>query len=199
MGRALGTPRRAQRAVTFVEMLVAMLILSFIIAAAATFYNTAYEQQRQARGFSRALTDLRSSLRVATRAIRHGFTVVGTTTNFGNASSSATQLIVTVPEPTGTTPSTVQLRYYLSGGVLYKQRSDQAAPGTALADGITTLTFTYYQTVVTTRNTLPYTVGSTTFGRDNATEVLMTVTATREKVLVRDSALILLRNKALGF
>ena len=178
------------RGVSLMEMLAALLILSFIVAATATLFNTGQRQQRLGRAFSQAQTDIRVALRDAMRAIRHG-TVVNPSTNFGgNAPSNSSQVIVNVPEPTGAATSYIELRYYLSSGTLYKQRSDQNA-GSAILTGVDSLTINYFKTVYSSRT-------SVDANPETATEVLITVTVIRERITTRVSTLIALRPFTIG-
>src|ERR1041385_3230096 len=90
-----------RRGVTIAELLVVAIVLSFIVGAAMRLYNLAQHQQLQARMYSQAQTDLRTALRRATRAIRHGYAAKATSSksNFPNGSAtSSTQVIVPIPE-----------------------------------------------------------------------------------------------------
>ncbi|MFM7323260.1 MAG: type II secretion system protein J [Armatimonadota bacterium] len=186
-------PRRI-RAVTMIEALIAVAIFTFIVSAIGLLFNAVYKQQQLARNLSRGLTDLRSGFVVLTRVGRHAYRVVESTSSFGNAASSASQLIIEVPEPTGTTPATVLIRFYVTGGTLYKQRAGQSDPGTPLLDNVSSVAFRYFYNQGGTRSELPATLFglATTIG--SAREIEATVVTLEGGTSVRDVASILLRN-----
>jgi hypothetical protein len=173
------------------EMVLAALLLSFIVAAVSALYNVAYKQQRIARNYSQVQTDIRAGLRRATRAIRHGYKVVNPSTqaNFPVKASNASQMIVVVPDNTA---AQRELRLYLSSGTLYAQYQDQTtASATALLSGVTALTFNYFYENVTTKT-------ATDGSPQLATEVQITVTAQQDAATTTVQAYVELRNATLG-
>src|SRR5262249_35564713 len=114
--------------------------------------------------------------------------------------SNASQLVVNVPEPTGSATSNIELRFYLSNGVFYKQRSDQygTSSGTALISNVLTLKFNYYQTTGSTR--LSADPGNANgLSTNQATEVLITVITSQDSTTTEATALVQLRNYLPGF
>jgi len=111
--------RQRCRGLSLVEMLVAALVLSFLVASTAAVYQGGEKQQRTARAYSLAQTDIRRALQRITRTARHGYQVVPTSNwgTFAGQSSGMHQLIVEVPEP-GTT-SRAQVRFYIQDGNVY--------------------------------------------------------------------------------
>lgn len=182
-----------------VEALVAVSIFTFIVSSVGLVFNAVVKQQQVARNLSRGLTDLRSGVAVLTRVGRHAYRVVDSTSSFGNASSGADQLIIEVPEPTGTNPATVLIRFYVSNGTFYKQRADQAAPGTPLLDNVTSVTYRYFYNVGGTRAELPATLFGTATMIGSGREVEATLVVNEGGSTVRDVAAILLRNVSGGF
>ena len=187
-----GRPRRAGFS-TF-EALAALFILMFAISVTAQLYVTGMRVRRVAQNYSQVQTDLRSALRDATRAVRHGYQVMNPSslTAFPNVApnyrnSNANQLIVQVPDSTG---AKVEIRYYLSSGGLYEQRSSGGTDQLQLS-GIQTLTFNYYKTSGGTRTAVD---GSSPNDPSKATEVQVTVTATNGVVTEAVSVLVALRN-----
>jgi hypothetical protein len=71
----------------------------------------------------------------------------GTTGTLNGQTTNSSQLVLRLQS----SPSVVECRYYVSNGVLYKQTSADAAPGTALLNGVVNMTFSYYTTLAGTR------------------------------------------------
>ena len=175
------------------ELVLTALILSFILAATAQLYRVGNEQHRIVRHYSQVQVNLREALRRATRTIRHGSAVVtgSTVSNFQVADSTATQLIVVVPEPTGVMPDWIQVRIHLDGGILYAQRADQAAPGTPLITGVQSVNFDYFQVAGTTRAAVNGTP-------QVANEVQLSVVGRDGNATTRVTTLVNLRNAIAG-
>lgn len=174
-----------------IEGLVVALLLSFAVAATAALLGAGQRQQRLGRNYSQVQQDLREALRRSTRGIRHGYTVVGTSTDpdFAAApSSGANQVIVNM---TTTGDAQIQARYHLTNGTFYVQRADEAAPGAALITGVTELVVSYYQSIGAVRTPTDGTPA-------NATEIRMRVKAKREAVSTAAETLVTLRNKQAG-
>src|SRR5262249_26544902 len=138
-----------RRGWSLVEMVASALIVSFTLAAAATLYMTWQKQTLLARNYSQAQTDLRTAFHSLLRTLRHGSTVVATSSagNLNGQTSTTSQVIVTVPQATGS--SDIQVLYYQTGGVLYYQRQGDGS-GTSIISGVTAFTVHYYKTVTTT-------------------------------------------------
>lgn len=183
------SPSRRHRAFSLPEMLVALTMLGFVITGAATLLNVARRQQRTLRLYSQVQTDLRAGIRRATRTLRHAAQVVSpsSSTNFPVKTSGPTQVIVQVPEPTGTSPNTVEVRLYLSGGTFYAQRSDVSGAGIALETGVQSLTFNYFRTEGGTRTTVD---GTPT----QATEIQIAITGSSGTMSSSLTALVAMRN-----
>lgn len=182
---------RHRRGYSLIEALIGVLILSFVVAATATLMEVGTRQQRLGRSYSQVQTELRDALRRATRSVRHGYWVVGTSTvsNFSAApTSGSTQVIVRLPQAGG---GTLEARYHLSGGTLYVQREDEVAPGTALITGVTQFTLGYYRTNGSVRSASDGTPA-------NATEVKFRLTATRGSATTPVETLVTLRNRLAG-
>jgi hypothetical protein len=186
---------------------LAAILLSFVVAASANLISVGQRQQRIARNYAQVETDLREALRRATRAVRHGYSVQSPTINtsavlnFADSGvpkllSDSTQVIVKVPEPTGSNPDTVELRFHLTNGTLYAQRSDQSSPGTALISDVSSLSISYWNTVGTTRTAVNDTTGSNV--PSAATEVQFTITAVEDQATTKVSTLVAMRNKIAG-
>jgi hypothetical protein len=165
------------------------MMLGFVITGAATLLNVGRRQQRTLRLYSQVQTDLRASIRRATRALRHASEVVNpsTATNFPVKSSGASQVIVTVPEPSGSSPSTVQIRFYLSSGNFYAQRSDNTGPGVLLESGVQSLTFNYFRTVGSSRTAVDA-------SPSQATEIQIAITGSSGNISSKLTTLVALRN-----
>jgi len=183
------TPFRLRAGFSLPEMLVALMMLSFIITGAATLLNVTRRQQRTLRLYSQVQTDLRAGVRRATRTLRHASEVVSpsSATNFPVKTSGSTQVIVLVPEPTGTSPSVIEVRFYLSSGVLYAQRSDVAGPGVALESDVQSLAFNYFRTSGAVRTAVDSTP-------TQATEIQMTVTGSSSTMTSSLTTLVTMRN-----
>jgi len=96
-----------------------------------------------------------------------------------------------VPEPSGAPTQWIQIRYHLSGGVLYGQRADQGAPGVPLTDGVEALAFNYYQARGTTRTAVDASPGA-------ANEVQVRLAARRGSAVTAVTVLVNLRNAIVG-
>lgn len=186
--RAAGRPFRGA---SLAEFLAVVLILSFVIGATGRLLTVGERQQRLGRGYSQAQSDLREALRVATRALRHGYAVVSpsTETQFPTSVSNADQVIVRVPEPGG--GSQVEVRLHVLNGVLYAQRSDENSPGRALITGVRSAGFAYYVTSGTVR-------ASSGGNPPAATEVEIALTANRESWSTTVRTLVTMRNRIAG-
>jgi type II secretory pathway component PulJ len=184
-----GIRAQRRRGISLVEGIVGLTILSVVLAATAALLAGGQRLQRTSQDYSQLQTDLRTAVRRVARSLRHGFAVVNpsTVSGFGVQASSATQVIVTVPEPSGVTPEKVELRFYVSNQVLYAQRSDQAAPGTALLTGVRGLAFSYYQTTAAGRTAVDATP-------QLATEVRFTLSAAQGKIVTAMPGMACLRN-----
>lgn len=195
---------RGRRGFTLVEMLMAVVMLTFVGAGTATLLLVGQRQQRLARNYSQVQSDLRKGLLRITRTLRHGYQVVGQNTTYSASvsaftataarQSNASQLVVRIPEPAGTTPTSVELRFYRSGGILYAQHpADLAAgnPGIALLSGVQSLAFNYFRTGGTTTTVVDATP-------EQASEVRILVTAAREQAITTVETRISLRNALPG-
>ncbi|MFN3648286.1 MAG: type II secretion system protein [Armatimonadota bacterium] len=193
-----GTVRtsKRRRGVTLAEVVIAAMILGFLLAATANLYQVGFRQQRLAGAYGQVQTDLRDALRRATRGMRHGFRVVSPSTSpsFPVTTSSAAQVIVEVPEPSASASSSVEVRFHVSGGVLYAQRSDQAAPGLALIQGVQTVSFEYFRQPSSGTEHTPVNGAPA-----SANEVRVTVTARRPPATTTVSTLVNLRNSIAGY
>ena len=191
-----------RRGLSVVEAVVAAMLLSFVVAATAQLLAVGQAQQRIARNYSDAQTDLREALVRSTRAIRHGYAVknpsadVGAVANYPNLTSTTTQLIVEVPEPTGALSERVQLRFHVTNGTFYAQRSDETAPGTELIEDVDSIVFSYWRTTGTTRIPVNDTTGANT--PSTATEVDIRLIAVRDNAETPVSTLVTLRNSIAG-
>jgi prepilin-type N-terminal cleavage/methylation domain-containing protein len=182
----------ARSGFTLPEMLVSVLLLSMAIAGAGVLMNVGQKQERIARDYGQAQTDTRSGLRRILRAIRHADSVQNPSVYaFPVTSSSASQVVVLVPEPSTAATTTIEERVYLSGTALYVQRSDQAAPGTSMVTGVSSVVFNYFRTVGTTRSAVDSTP-------QTATEVQITLTLVSGQATTETVASVALRNKILA-
>lgn len=172
---------------SLVEVLVAALVLSFLVASTAAVYQGGEKQQRTARAYSLAQTDIRSALQRITRTARHGYKVVPASSSgtFSGQSSGLNQLIVEIPEPGAA--SRAEVRFYVANGRVYAQRNNEAAPGLLLIEGAQTLEFRYYQTD-------PGTGARNVAAPGSATEVEITLTAVRGPAVTTVKAYVNLRN-----
>lgn len=149
------------RGMSLIEVMATALLLGFLLSAVGSMFSTTRRLSLRAKGYVQTQEDLRTSLRRAMRTLRHGYEVVMSSrtytasesvTSFNASSSrdsSASQVTVRVPEPAGTSPTSVELRIYLSGGTIYAQRADQgnaSQAGTALVTGVSNMTVNYWNT-----------------------------------------------------
>jgi type II secretory pathway pseudopilin PulG len=171
------------------ELLVALTMMAFVIASSATLLTIGRRQQRTWQQYSQVQTDLHIALRRATRTIRHGSAILNPSSavNFPIKTSSATQLIVRVPEPTGVSPTTVEVRFHVTGGVFYAQRSDVAGNGLALMTGVQGVAFSYYRTASGVRTVVSGTP-------ETATEVGISLTGSSGGFNTSLIALVAMRN-----
>ena len=179
----------ARRGVSLAELLVSLTMMAMVIASCATLLTIGRRQQKTWQRYSQLQTDLHTALRRATRTIRHGSAVLNPSAaaNFPVKTSSATQVIVQVPEPTGTSPTTVQVRFYVSGGVFYAQRSDVAGNGLTLMSGVQSVAFSYYRTAAGTRTSVSGTP-------QTATEIGITLTGSSGGLNTSLTSLTAMRN-----
>jgi hypothetical protein len=181
-----------------------MLIVAFAVAASTALFVKGQQQQFLAQHYGQAQEDLREALRPLTRTMRHGFQIVPTTavavsgcTCFATTYvSDVTQVVVVAPQPDGTSPPRVEIRFYVdNAGNLIEQRADSPATLTTLLTGVTSQSFSYYKTTSAGAQTSQ---GSTPDA--TTTQVQLTVTAQRtfgqnnQSVHVQTSALVNLRN-----
>lgn len=179
-----------QRGASLVEMMSALLILAIITAASFSLYWSGNQAHRRARFYSQAQTDIRQALRQMIRVIRSANSVVsqGTMGTLAGLASGSNQVVVRLPQGAG---SFIECRYYVSNGVLYQQRSTDAAPGTALLTGVTGLTFNYVRTLGGVRTAVD---GAPSV----ATEVQMAINARRGSVTTGLTGYVALRTKLTG-
>lgn len=182
-------PPNAKRGFSLPEMLAALTMLAFVLTSAATLLNVGRRQQQTLRQYSQVQTDLRAGLRRASRTLRHAQSIKNPSAaaNFAVKVSDASQVIVEVPEPTGSAQTTVEVRFYLSNGVLYAQRADVATAGVALETGVQNVEFRYFRTANGVRAT-------SDSAPQQATEVQLTVTAASGAISTRLSTLVSMRN-----
>lgn len=188
---------RYRSGATLIEMVVSALILSFIVAATAGLYTVGQAQQRTARSYSEAQTDIRTTLRRMTRALRHGYQVVGVSAagTLAGKASGPDQVIVRVPEPGGGSQS--EILFYRSGsGVLYFQRESDAAPGTPLVEGVRALAVHYFRTDIAVGGAIRVPVDA---DPATATEAEVTLTVERPPAVTTVKAYVTLRNAIVGF
>lgn len=178
------------RGMTLIEVLIVALIMTFLTIGVGMLYTVGQRQQRISNYYSQVQTDMREGLRRVTRTLRHGYEVVGTSTagTLNGLSSSTSQIIVRVPEPTGAATTYVHIRFYVSGSVLYSQRQDQSAPGVALLDGVQTLAFNYFDEYGANMNATP----------TAATRTEIVLTARRGPATTTVRTLVTLRNRSVG-
>lgn len=205
--RAPARSRRRRPAFSLIEMLSAVMILSFILAGVALLFQVNNRVSRRMRNYSLVQTDLRAGLKRATRTLRHGTEVVVPATAYSQAvttftapasrsSNTNSQVTVCVPESSGTSPAYVEVRLYLSNGTLYAQRANEGnagQPGKALLSGVSALKITYWNSSVSPRAT-------TNASPQLATEVELSVTAAEPgqgAVSTSADALVSLRNYVL--
>lgn len=184
-----GKRSRRRRGLTLLELVVALFLFGMMIAATASLLVAGQRQQTLGQDFSHVQSELRTGLRRATRTLRHGYAVVASSSSgaFSSPVSNASQVIVRVPEPTGAGALQVEVRLHVSGGVLYAQRADQAAPGTALLSGVQSLRFEYFQTSGGTRSPVDASPADTT-------DIRITVTAAKGVAATSATTTVSLRN-----
>ena len=190
--RALRGGRR--HGVSLVELVATFLILAFVTVGTLNLYNVGNRQQRNARFYSQAQTDIREGIRRILRTVRHGSAVL-TGTSFSAADSTTSQIIVAVPQAS---PGD-QIRIYASSGNIYAQTAGDAAAslaGTLMVAAPATLLVNYSQTTVTATGT---TITAVDGAPASATEAQVTITATRGSVTTKSIAYVELRNRSLGF
>jgi len=195
MKRLRTSPSRTRRAATLIESMVAIGIFGFVVAAVGLLFSALLSQQRMARDLSRGLSDLRAASETFKRVGRHA-RIVDATPSFGNARCGSNQLLVEVPEPTGSAQTSVQIRVYVDNGTLYKQRDDEEKPGTALLENVATVSYRYYHNDAGTRTELPGTLYGRNAGVDMAREVEATFVVRIGDTTVRSVETVLLRNVA---
>ena len=144
------TVRHRSRGVSLLELVSSLAILGFVVAATAGLYVAGQRSHFRARYYSDAQTTIRRALRDLTRTTRMAESVLakGTTGTLNGQTTGASQLVLRLQS----SPSVVECRYYVANGVLYKQTSADAAPGTPLLSGVVSLTFNYYTTLAGTRS-----------------------------------------------
>jgi type II secretory pathway pseudopilin PulG len=137
---------------TLLELLASAIVLSFLVASSATLYSVWQRQSLLARNYSQAQTDLRTAFRIMLRTIRHGTTVVATSSSgtINGKVSNASQIVVHVPE-SGSASADVVF-YVDSAGTLYYQRDTDATP-TSMITGVKTISIHYFQTTTTVSGT----------------------------------------------
>lgn len=184
------TVRLRRSGATLVEMMSALLILAIISAASFSLYWSGNLAHRRARFYSQAQTDIRQSLRQMTRVIRSANSVLsqGTMGTLAGIASNSNQIVVRLPQGGGTF---IECRYYVSNGILYQQRSTDAAPGQALLTGVTGLTFGYVRTLGGVRTAVDGAPSA-------ATEVQIEVHACRGSVTTGLTGYVALRTKLAG-
>lgn len=185
-------PVRRRRGHSMIEAIAVALILAFLMAASGAFLQAGERQSRLARNYSQAQVDLRSALRRATSGLRHAFRVVATSSSptfSGASTSNMSQVIVLLPQPTGT--GDIEARYYLSNGTFYVQRDSDVGTGDVMASGIQALEFHYFRVN-----------GSTRANVDNApntaSEVQIRLSARRGPAVTTVETLVLMRNSVTG-
>ena len=179
----------ARRGVSLAELLVSLTMMAMVIASCATLLTIGRRQQRTWQRYSQLQTDLHSALRRATRTIRHGSAVLNPSSaaNFPVKTSSATQVIVVVPEPSGTTPANVEVRFHVTGGVFYAQRADVSGNGLVLMSGVQSVAFSYYRTASGSR-------ASVSGSPQTATEIGISLTGSSGGLNTTLTALVAMRN-----
>lgn len=187
-GLARLAPTRV-RGLSLVEMMAALLILAIVTAASFTLYWSGNQSHRRARFYSRAQTDVRTALREVTREVRSAQSVraTGSQGTLSGLTSNANQLVVRRIQGA----QTYECRYYVSNGVLYRQRSVDAAPGTALLTDVTGLTFRYFRTLAGSRTNVDGAPGT-------ASEVEFAVQARRGTVTTGLTMYVALRQVLTG-
>ena len=188
---------RSRRGATLMELVATYLILAFVTSGTMGLYYVGTRQQRISRFYTLAQTDLREGIRRITRTVRHGSAVL-TGTAFAAPNSSATQIIVAVPQAS---PGD-RIRVYRdpTTGTIYAQTAGDAAAssaGTVMVTGPATLSIAYYQTGATSTGTA--TTDVTASGPATATEAQITLSATRGSVTTTSVAYVQLRNANFGF
>ncbi len=180
-------PYRRARGFSLVELLAAMLLLTFMVAVTGRLYQVGQRQQQTARVYSQNQTDARKASRTLTRTIRHGYGVIGTSAagNLVNLTSGTNAIIVETIEAGG--GSRLQIRFHVSNGILYGQRQEQTAPGSAILENVQSLSFKYFQVFGDSRTEL-------LSGYDVATDVEFRLTLLRNGISTATVALVGMRN-----
>lgn len=199
--------RRPRRGGTLLELVATFLILAFVTSGTVGLYYVGTRQQRGSRFYTLAQTDLREGIRRITRTVRHGSGVLTTaspasavspSSGFPVKVSDASQIIVDVHLASSTAN---QIRIYRNSttGTIYAQTAGDAPtlPGTVMVDGPATLAIAYYQTGATSTGTS--TTDVTASAPAAATEVQLTISATRGNVTTTSVAYVQLRNANFGF
>jgi hypothetical protein len=122
--------------------------------------------------------------------------ISSTASNYASApSSNERQVIVAVPQA-GTSTSVDYVRVYRdNNGNIFAQRHDDSGAGTRMMDGPATMVVNYFRTATTTAGTATTTLEG---APDTATQVQLSVTATRANVSTRSVVYVHLRNTTLG-
>jgi hypothetical protein len=174
------------RGATLTEVLAAAIIVAFLTTATAALITVGERQDRTTRFYSYGQTDIRTAMRTIGRTLRHAYLVraSGTLGTLNGVASNASQVVCEIPQASGS--SNIEILFYMSGGTVYYQRSTDAAPGTALLTGASGMAVAYYTTTsgTTTTATTP----------DQATEIQITLTATRGSVTTSAPTYVMMRN-----
>lgn len=196
--RTVCRPRRS-RGVTLVELVITFVILAFISLGTIQLYRVGDQQQRVARLYSDAQSSAREGLRRIMRTARHASAAESnvTFTGLGAVSSGAAQLVVATP-PAGGGAGTDHILFRLSGTTLYAQRSTESAPGTAIATGVQSVSFTYYQTTVTSTGTQVNDVTSSSPTSATEVNIALTMPVFNGQTTTR-TAYVAMRNRSPGF
>ena len=178
-----GAPRRRlsrRSGASLVELLAVAGIMLFIVVATFQLFRVGDYQASQGRDYSQIQTETRLAIRPALRVIRAAKSVVvnGSMGTLTAQSSTAAQLVVLVARASGTE---VLCRYYVNRGTLYRQTSDDAAPGDEMLTGATGIRWHYY---VTSAGPRTITDGAPAA----ANEVTVTLTVRRGNVFTSTNA-----------
>jgi len=203
--------RARQRGISLIEAVGSMLILAFVTLGTVQLYRVGDKQQRTARNYTNAQTQNREAVRRMVRTIRHAYGVQMSDSLFtGSPSSGPSVIIVSVPQYDSSTQTsfTDHIQFYVSGSTLYSLRSGdgtvshpaEASPGTVIATGVQSLTFTYYKTSNASSGATTATLNS---GYNAATEVNVALASTSGGTIAgatsTENAYVELRNASLGF
>jgi len=178
-----------RRGASVPELLIALLVLSFVIAGTARLLVAGERQQSLGRNYSQVQTDLRLALNRATRAIRHA--------HGAQAGSSDTQLIVEVPQASGETPQTTKATYYRSGDTFFMRPSTPSnADPVPLITGVDMLSINYFRTDGAVRTPVDVTATNppNPANPTRATEVRIAITARRGRAAFSVDTLVAMRN-----